>query len=112
MRGRPSRRGGWNERRRSGWHERGRMTRRWEGSPVRSRIGLMVSVMLLAAAAPGMAQWLKLPDKGIPRTKDGKPDLAAPAPRKADGKPELSGIWLAPGPKFLQNLAADLKPGD
>src|SRR5262249_43099346 len=28
-----------------------------------------------------------------PRTKDGKPNLAAAAPRTADGKPDLSGVW-------------------
>lgn len=58
------------------------------------------------------AQWLKLADKSIPRTADGKPNLAAPAPRKLDGKPDLAGVWIVPGPKYLQNLAADLKPGD
>ena len=31
--------------------------------------------MLIAMLSPLSAQWLKLPDKGIPRTKDGKPDL-------------------------------------
>jgi hypothetical protein len=69
-------------------------------------------IPLLAMLSPLSAQWLKLPDKGIPRTKDGKPDLAAQAPRKADGKPDLSGIWQAPTPRLLQNLAADLKPED
>jgi hypothetical protein len=33
------------------------------------------------------------PTPGTPRTKDGKPNLAAPAPRAADGKPDLSGVW-------------------
>jgi hypothetical protein len=67
-------------------------------------------ILLLASALNG--QWLKVPDKSIPRTKDGKPDLSAPAPRKADGKPDLGGLWQVPGPKYLQNLAADLKPED
>jgi hypothetical protein len=70
------------------------------------------SLLFLLVAVPLSAQWLKLPDKSIPRTKDGKPDLTAPTPRKADGKPDLSGIWIVPGPKYLQNLAADLQPGD
>ncbi len=40
------------------------------------------------------AQWLNFPTPGTPRTRDGKPNLAAPAPRAADGKPDLSGVWL------------------
>jgi hypothetical protein len=64
---------------------------------------------LAAAAAPTPAQWLNYPTAGIPRTKEGKPDLNAPAPRKPDGKPDLSGIWLVPGLKYLINVAADLK---
>jgi hypothetical protein len=39
------------------------------------------------------AQWLNFPTPGTPRTRDGKPNLAAPAPRAADGKPDLSGLW-------------------
>jgi hypothetical protein len=73
----------------------------------------LASLLLLGAAlSPLSAQWLKLQDKSIPRTKDGKPDMAAPAPHKADGKPDLSGVWIVGGPKYLQNLAADLKPED
>jgi hypothetical protein len=40
------------------------------------------------------AQWLKYPTAGIPRTADGKVNLAAKTPRTADGKPDLSGMWL------------------
>lgn len=39
------------------------------------------------------AQWINYPTPGIPRTGDGKPNLAAPAPKTADGKPDLSGLW-------------------
>jgi hypothetical protein len=39
------------------------------------------------------AQWVNYPDPRIPRTRDGKPDLSAPAPRAWDGKPDLSGVW-------------------
>ena len=39
------------------------------------------------------AQWLNHPTPGLPRTRDGKPNLSAPAPRTADGKPDLSGVW-------------------
>ena len=64
---------------------------------------------LLAGAAP--AQWLTNKTPNVPRTADGKPNLTAPAPRLPDGKPDLSGIWN-PNPKYLVNIAADLKPGE
>jgi hypothetical protein len=47
------------------------------------------------------------PTAGIPRTKDGKPNLTAPAPKTPDGKPDFSGIWQAPDGRYLNNLAAD-----
>jgi hypothetical protein len=58
-------------------------------------------------AVPAAAQWLDLRTPGIPRTKDGKPNLTAPAPRTADGKPDFSGMWQAPSGKYLENLGAD-----
>ena len=69
--------------------------------------------LLIAALAvmPASAQWLKLQTPGVPRGPDGKPNLTAPAPRLPDGKPDLSGIW-EPNPKYLRNLASDLKEGD
>jgi hypothetical protein len=76
---------------------------------------LFLASSILAVALlplPSAAQWQNLPSKGIPRTKDGKPNLTAPAPHKPDHKPDLSGIWQAPGPKYLRDLAADLKPGE
>src|SRR5439155_15315158 len=63
-----------------------------------------------ALGAPLAAQWLTQPTPGIPRTPDGKPNLAAPAPRTPDGKPDLSGIWNKISPKYHRNIAADLKP--
>jgi hypothetical protein len=39
------------------------------------------------------AQWLDYKTPGIPRTKDGKVNLSAPAPRLPNGKPDFSGIW-------------------
>jgi len=50
--------------------------------------------MLLGAVTYSPAQWLKYPDARTPRTKDGKPNLTAPAPR-LNGKPDLSGLWQA-----------------
>ena len=80
-------------------------------------------VILLLTCSPLSAQWIDYPTPGLPRTPDGKPNLAAPAPRKADGKPDLSGVWDAqdkvpcapggcacPAQQFL-NIAWGLKDG-
>jgi hypothetical protein len=58
------------------------------------------------------AQWVNMPEAGIPRGPDGKPNLLAPAPRSADGHPDLSGIWVAADGKYTVNVASDLKPGE
>jgi hypothetical protein len=75
-------------------------------------IATLVSLTLLALSAP--AQWINYPTPGIPRTADGKPDLAAPAPRTTDGKPDLSGLWQpASGgadPQFA-DIAKEVKGG-
>jgi hypothetical protein len=96
----------------------------------------LLYVMLMAVVASAHAQWLNYPSPGTPRTKDGKPNLAAPAPHAASGKPELSGVWqVEPTPaaeltrlfgdlsvenvvgdntgaysKYLVNILADFKP--
>ena len=57
------------------------------------------------------AQWLNYRVPGVPRTPDGKVNLAAPVPRTFDGKPDLSGTWEA-GQGYFGDLARDLKPGD
>jgi hypothetical protein len=55
---------------------------------------LILAVVILAALEGAVsAQWLDYPTPGVPRTSDGKPDMAAPAPRTPDGKPDLSGMW-------------------
>ena len=54
---------------------------------------VVIGALLAAATACAHAQWLNYPDSRTPRTKDGKPNLAAPTPRAPDGKPDLSGVW-------------------
>ncbi|HYK60550.1 MAG TPA: hypothetical protein VEV85_14050 [Bryobacteraceae bacterium] len=68
--------------------------------------------ILVALNVPLAAQWLNLPTPGIPRTPDGKPNLAAPVPRSSDGHPDLSGLWSRISPKYGRNIAADLKPDE
>jgi hypothetical protein len=74
-------------------------------------IASSIAVFALACV-PVQAQWVKVPRANIPRTADGKPNLSAPAPRSPDGKPDLSGVWEPNSNKYVQDLAADLKPGD
>lgn len=98
---------------------------------------IAAAVFCAGAAVSVHAQWLNHPASGIPRTKDGKPNLSAPVPR-VNGKPDLSGVWstdptplaemerLFPGmeafavpgddprmfTKYFLNIFADFKPAD
>ena len=72
---------------------------------MKTRLSLAIMILM---CSPAFAQWTKVPQTAVPRTPDGKPNLAAPAPRLADGKPDLSGIWNAPL-GYVRNLARDLK---
>src|SRR5438874_1368570 len=85
---------------------------------------LMVSALMLTVAATG--QWINHRTAGIPRAKDGKPNLTARAPRSKDGRPDLSGIWHGESatsdapegtngdalPKYFLDITRDLPPGD
>jgi hypothetical protein len=72
------------------------------------------AVILMAATNPAGAQWLDRRWPGIPRTADGKPNLAAPAPRGPDRNPDLTGVWngpppfARPDPANLQSWVTDL----
>lgn len=73
------------------------------------RLLLCVAAPALLAPAMLFGQWFHYPTAGVPKTKDGKPDLAAPAPRAADGHPDFSGIWQPVsrnrGPESLEGQA-------
>ena len=77
-----------------------------------------IAIICTAAVASAHAQWLNHPAAGIPRTKDGKPNLAAPAPRAANGKPDLSGVWTTDATpreemeRLFPDIAALSVPGD
>ena len=68
--------------------------------------------MLTVVSLPVCAQWTKLPTDGISFTADGKINMTAPAPQRADGKPDLTGPWEVASPRWVNNLAVDLKPGE
>ena len=70
-----------------------------------NRRTFMLFVLLSTTAH---AQWLNFPAAGTPRTRDGKPNLAAPAPRAPDGKPDLSGVWEPEPTPDSEALAARL----
>src|SRR4051794_2499166 len=78
-----------------------------------ARFALVVTLCMNSVVARGFSpasvadgQWLHYPAPGVPRTADGKVNLAAPAPRTPDGKPDLSGVWKSPNADRLEaNIA-------
>ena len=59
--------------------------------------GAVAAAALALVSAAVEAQWINYPTANVPKTRDGKPNLAAPAPRTRDGKPDFSGVWEADG---------------
>lgn len=58
---------------------------------MRKFFAIVVAVIL---ASPLSAQWFDWKSPLVPRTEDGKPDLAAPVPKTADDRVDLSGLWV------------------
>ncbi len=97
-------------------------------------LALLTGAVLMGTAN---GQWMNQPKAGVPRTRDGKPNLSAPVPRMK-GKPDLTGLWqadrdargeierIAPGVgtfavpgddgttfnKYVWSVLADYKPGE
>jgi hypothetical protein len=58
---------------------------------------LLATIVCSVLAVPVAAQWIRYPTAGVPRTRDGQPNLAARTPRTEDSKPDLSGVWQNDG---------------
>jgi hypothetical protein len=103
---------------------------------------LLIAAVVACVSTGASAQWLNYKTPGVPRTRDGKPKLDAPAPKAPDGHPDLTGVWMhevttveevrrlfgsqfdedikngLPGMeigtqhKYFFNILVDFKPGD
>ncbi|MEO8099031.1 MAG: hypothetical protein ABI811_15115 [Acidobacteriota bacterium] len=61
-----------------------------------TRASLVLALSLMPTTT--FAQWINYPVSGTPRTKNGKANLAAPAPKAKNGRPDLSGLWTSVRP--------------
>src|SRR5215475_10464150 len=73
------------------------------------RRAFAIGLLLVGTLVSVQAQWLNHRDPKTPRTADGKPNLAAPAPRFND-KPDMSGVWEAERTS-AEEFATGLGPG-
>jgi hypothetical protein len=74
-------------------------------------IATVAIIALLFASSSMDAQWIRHPTAGVPKTRDGRPNLQARTPRTADGKPDFSGVWQNDGygPANVEGLGATPK---
>jgi hypothetical protein len=57
---------------------------------MKTRFTVAGAVILAGVCATSLsAQWPRYTEPGVPRTADGKVDVAAPAPKFFDGHPDL-----------------------
>ena len=77
----------------------------------RSAALLILAGAITCTSVPTLAQWLKYPTAGVPRTADGKVNLSAAPPRLADGKPDFSGIWITGNPLCPESTSESLVCG-
>jgi hypothetical protein len=78
-------------------------------SHLRAAIAMLGLVGLMSPVL--MAQWTPRVPPTVPKTADGRPDLAASAPRTADGRVDFSGIWMPDSMPFFRDLARDIPGG-
>ena len=76
------------------------------------KLAVVAAILVFSIVMPVHAQWQKAPDKSVPRTENGEPDLTAPAPRTADDKPDLSGVWLPDADLFPKDGGFELVEGN
>src|SRR6185295_12319074 len=75
------------------------------------------ALIFFVAAMLSSGQWINEPARGVPRTRDGRPNLSAPAPRTG-GKPDFTGLWQTDMAKpgeietFIPGLSLSTVPGD
>lgn len=78
----------------------------------RTTIVNLAAVTLALASVPLSAQWPEVKTKRVPLTRDGKPNLTAPAPKLANGKTDFAGVWLSAKVHCEQTQAADFGCND